>query len=337
MAFDWLGFLNRYGIRYVDSGRNVRRNNVSIACPFCGDDPSENMGISLNGKGFNCWRNESHKGVTPHRLIQVLIGCGYEEAARIISQNDGTFATTDDTFKSDAYRMLGISRLETGITKISGTLNPLPEFRSFYEGGLCRSMFYPYLVKRGYPKKDIMDLAERFEFHYTLRGVFSHRIIIPVIVKSKWRTWTGRTVAPNETLRYLTLPHDSETAARWGISPALSNIKHTLFDYDQLKKGGDVLVVTEGPFDAIRITYFGERYGIRATCLYGKAASAEQIDLLSTLVDKYEKQIVVFDKDAFDAVIRLPDYLGFRPNYLPARVKDPGELTFESFRQTFNI
>src|SRR6202040_650598 len=110
------------------------------------------------------------------------------------------------------------------------------------------------------------------------RGPFSYRVVIPVFLNKRLVTWTGRSIAPSEELRYRSLSTDPEKAN--GLPVALENIKHTLFDYDSLKEGGRVLAVAEGPLDAMRLGFLGERYGIKATCLFGKSLHPMQLDLL---------------------------------------------------------
>ena len=114
------------------------------------------------------------------------------------------------------------------------------------------------------------------------------------------------------------------------------NIKHCLFDYDNVLCGGETLVVCEGPFDAIRVNWFGERWGIRATCLFGKSISPEQEALLFGLSSLYRDKIAFFDFDAFEKLL-LPDYLGIKLKYLPAGINDPAEFDEHSFNKVLGF
>src|SRR6185436_20537355 len=87
MAIDWRAFFRRHNIDYVTSGPNASKGRLQIKCPFCGqDDPSEHMGVSIRGKGWSCWRNAGHRGVSSERLIQALLRCSSEEAKRLIGE-----------------------------------------------------------------------------------------------------------------------------------------------------------------------------------------------------------------------------------------------------------
>ena len=143
--FDWLNFLNRHGISYVDTGRNVRRNNISMPCVLCGDDPSENLGISLVGKGWSCWRNKNHKGIHPHRLIIALLGCSFQQAAAIVASESVGFTTTDESFSNDCLARLGV---KTEYHSPIANLEFLEEFKPLHKSSLGRRYAYPYLKQQ---------------------------------------------------------------------------------------------------------------------------------------------------------------------------------------------
>src|SRR5687767_1990310 len=88
MAFDWLGFLDGYGVPYITRGANVARNHVSVHCPFCGaEDESQHMSINLQDKGWRCYRADTHQGKNPARLVAGLLGISRAEADRLVGNN----------------------------------------------------------------------------------------------------------------------------------------------------------------------------------------------------------------------------------------------------------
>src|SRR5262245_59631880 len=88
--FDWPQFLTRNRIPFVTEGKNTPRGSIGIKCPFCGvADPSEHMVIRLSGKGWRCWRDQSHSGSSPERLIQALIHCSLAAALELVSLEAG--------------------------------------------------------------------------------------------------------------------------------------------------------------------------------------------------------------------------------------------------------
>jgi DNA primase len=71
--------------------------------------------------------------------------------------------------------------------------------------------------------------------------------------------------------------------------PILSNM---LFLYDECQKRDTPIILTEGIFDAIRLTL----YGYNATCLFGTSISSIQIQLLNKLPAR--EVVVCLDADA---------------------------------------
>lgn len=335
--FDWMQFLDRYGVEYVTSGHNARRGNIGVRCPFCADDPSHHMGISTTGRGWCCWRNPSaHSGKSPVRLVAALVGCTYEEARVLVSSDSVSFAKSDDSFSDDVMRRLGV--VMSAPRYHNSELRPLDEFVPVEYRGMCRLLVYPYLKNRGYDRDDADWLADRYQLMFAPRGKFAYRIIVPIVVGRRLVNWTGRTVARGEDLRYKSLSSDPEKAAAQYLPVAPMNIKDTLFDFDGASRGGEILVLTEGPFDAMRVGFLGEDYGVRGTCLYSKSVTPAQIDLLAKIVDRYDRVVSLLDRGAeHDLFGELPDYLGVTPLRLPGGFKDPAELTRESFVRLLGV
>lgn len=333
--FDWEGFLNRNAIAYVSTGRNVRRNNISMPCPLCGDDPSENLGISLVGKGWSCWRNRNHKGIHPQPLIMVLLGCSRNQADAIVAAESTGFVTSDATFADDCFSRLGIKHEPRRLTV---ALELLPEFKPLHESSLAHHYAYPYLKnKRKYQYDENVDwLSKHYELQFASEGRYGYRIVFPVRRNGVLLNWTGRAVAEREMLRYKSLSDDPISAAKEDLPVAPVNIKECILDHDRLMQGGEELVVVEGPLDAARITFLGEDYGIMGAALFSKYPLPTQLDLLSQLAPKFKRRSILLDNDAFaDSWFSLPDYLGFRTRIL--NEGDPAELTYKKFKALFNL
>lgn len=338
--FDWISFFDKYRIEYTAKGHT--KNNVGICCPFCGEtnNAKKYMGVSLVGKGWSCWKFQKlHAGVSPYRLIIALTGCSYSEAVRLVQDDDAVgYKTTDSDFMADFTNLMGETR-KPAVQYIPPPLAVLPEFRFIDIHPLDKRLVYPYLFERGYDTQDkILILSERFDLMFAYSGPFAYRIIIPIYMSRELITWTGRTIADNDDLRYKTLSTDPEKAAKQSLPVAKLNIKDTLFDYDNLIKGGDTLVVTEGPFDAMRITFNGERDGILGTCLYNKTLAPIQRELLFDVVTKFKSRYILFDANAeLDSFMTFPDDLlkQFKTLYLPVGYKDPAELDTTGFKLLF--
>jgi len=84
-VIDVVRILSSNGVHFVTEGKNTKRGNVNVKCPFCGnDDPSEHMGIELSTAKWGCWRNNSHRGKNFAFLLKELLGISFKDAARIV-------------------------------------------------------------------------------------------------------------------------------------------------------------------------------------------------------------------------------------------------------------
>jgi hypothetical protein len=328
MAFDWLAFLNRRGIDYSEKGPSATTGNISIKCPFCGSsDRSMHMAISIRGRGWRCFRNpRQHRGRSPVKLIQALLGCSWEEAFRIAGVSSIRNTVDGKPFNQHVATLL---RRDTKTNTDEQSLRLLPAFKPLLNIGSGR-YFANYLVeKRDYRFFDISNLCAEYGLHYALTGPFAWRIIFPIYMNDRLVCWIGRTLSENTNMRYRTLSADPENAERDSLPLAVMSVEHTLLNHDQLRNGGEELIVCEGPFDAMRIDYFGADFGVRATCVYTKSISDEQISLLSDIGLKFARRTLLFDTDTqLDDLRSLSRvaHLDFRVRHIPNRYKDPAEL-----------
>ena len=105
-------------------------------------------------------------------------------------------------------------------------------------------------------------------------------------------SWVGRATG-NQMPRYLT-PGKEEA----------KNVKECLFGMELIADGGEVLVVSEGPLDAIRLDWVGREYGIRATCIFGSEPTDTQRYLLIDLSRKYEHVVAAMDPENLAGTLR---------------------------------
>jgi len=299
----WVKLLEDNGIEYVTRGPNTRRGEISVKCPWCGDeDPSQHMGISLEGEKWGCLRNGEHRGNNPDRLVAALLGCNRNRARIIVKQ----YSRSDPDDLESALIALGEPEPQP---------EPEPEkyppiTRIKYMGVSQR--FWNYIKGRGFGDH-VRDVIYRYNLHCCVKGRYKDRIIIPFLRKGEIIAWTGRAITdPISAPRYL----------------SSDRIKTTVFNEDLVLRGGQLLFITEGPFDAIKLDYYAQ--GAVATCLSGTAVSAEQMALLMAAKKKFWRVVILFDHDAQRMTFPLLDWLN-APNVvvgnLPAGVKDPAELT----------
>jgi hypothetical protein len=326
MSFDWLRFLTQHNIEHTTASRyHITAGNVGINCPWC-NDTGFNLHISLYGKGWHCFRTESHKGIAPPALIQKLLRCSYA-FAESLSQveeipNDGDFLSRlEELFQPS--RNAPVPRQTT--LRMPETFVPI-------KGHGSGRMFVSYLERRGFD--DIPALCNRFQLRCCADGGRWHgRIIFPIYLHSKLIGWTGRHIG-GSLIRYDSLSiNDPDT-------PALSTIKSQVLWFDQLEQATGTLVIVEGPFDALKINYLGAEKNIHATCVFGKSITGEQRDLLETL-ENFDQRILLLDRDTVDVFNRKGNFAsltscGFKIKMLPQFVKDPGELDAVSFSAIFD-
>src|SRR5215831_10266594 len=85
----WQQLLDDANVDYVTRGSNTKKGEISIRCPWCGDDdPSHHLGIGE--KGWGCLRNAEHRGKSAITLISALLGCTPARAKLIEAQYNTT-------------------------------------------------------------------------------------------------------------------------------------------------------------------------------------------------------------------------------------------------------
>jgi hypothetical protein len=276
----WLDFLTEY---HIPIGRTAHKD-IYIHCPFCGlEDPSFHLGLNLDGPSYGCWRDTSHRGHGPARLIKELLLCSLEEA-KLIARNYFT----------------NLAFTETKALSERQAIQPLTDFYKFGSKHILEGQFSQYLRDRGF---DPSYICPRFDLRWCIRNKhYAYRVICPIIQHNQWYGWTARTIASTEPKRYL--------AAKEPECP--NSITDFLFDWDNLK-GGKSLIIAEGVFDAMAIIRC-MLPGISATCLFGKTVSIRQRSLLTKVANNYERVLISLDPDAVKDTLKLQSQLSW---YIP--------------------
>ena len=298
--------LSLNNIFYVTEGPNTKRGEVSISCPLCrGEDPSQHLGINLTTGEWGCWRNKKHRGSKLNSLLRILGIESPDERVAIMQQLlDKTFFNQQESESSKAKTKYGKA------TKLPDYLAPLND-RSDSQP------YYRYIDERGFdnPKAVTKEYG-------LLRGTskWHGRLVIPFPIYDEY-CWTGRSILPNNTLRYLSpLPEESR------------NIKDCLFNYNNLLDGGDTLIITEGPIDSMKVDWYCKP-SVRATCLFGMWLSPVQEELLLAICPSFNKVIIALDRDtlseSLDVMKQLSKFSAY-PIQLPK--KDFGDMSKEEIQ-----
>lgn len=325
MAFDVKSFLDKYGIEYVTRGPNVARHHVAVQCPLCGrNDPSHHMGIDVRTAYWGCWRDKTHRGKSPYKLVMLLLGCSYREAKSIVG-SDGR----DTGGMMSAVEGLYADEEEKEYDGADALEFPKGIYRIKNEG--VRRRFVEYLVGRGFRRKDIPKLVKRYGLRCGLKQRWYNRLIIPVYIDGMLITWTARSIYKDAVPRYLTLPYSKEKAEESGLPQAVDDIKNTLLNFDKLKRyGGKTLFLTEGPLDALKVDFYGSPLQYRATCLFGTSLSDDQLYLIDDVASEFDEVILLLDANATTQILQLDSALSHIKHdtvFLPDYIEDPGDLT----------
>jgi hypothetical protein len=326
---DLLRALSQYGIEYRTTGKNVRAGNVNIKCPFCGpSDPSEHMGINPDTGVWGCWRDRNHRGKGAYKLIARIARVSVTEARRATGEGAPRALEEGDFDRA-------VSALETGD---DGERQPpsrakLPKeceslAKAIRDERYSSRKFVSYLVGRGFDPSHIHDLAKRYDLHYAISGKQRYRVVMPVYERGELICWTGRSILQSEDVRYLASPN------KYSVKP----IKHCVYNYDSCMEGsGRVLFVVEGPFDVLKMDFYGRKYGARAVGLFNMNVERAQLPLMQDLAERYKKLIYVLDSGETAATLHLERELSHVHNgvvySLPSRFKDPGAMSANAVKR----
>lgn len=330
--FDWQRFCDLHQIPYVTQGPNTARGNLSIKCPWCGPaDPSEHMGLSLNRADpkWGCLRNPEHRGRSVVRLIRELLHCSEARAQSLLK----AMAPELDAFEQVAASLFSNKNIaSTSYQKPTPVLKWLPTAKPITQTGYG-AKFLSYLSGRGFTSPQ--DLVERYDLRYCLVGAFAWRLLIPFHLHSNLVGWTGRSIHPDAFLRYFTLPADPQKAEAYGVPAALYDPLEYVWNQDAVQEQGEVLVICEGPVDALKLDYYRPSEDFTVAGLLGMP-KGNQLMLLGNAARRYQKVVVVLDQGAFSVASTLAQQIeelsGTRSLALNPPAKDPGAMTEKQVR-----
>lgn len=327
MAFDFEYFCQQNRIDYITHGVNVKSGEINICCPFCAEtsnpDPSYHCGVDLDRSMFSCWRNSSHRGKKLHRLIMKMLRCSYVRAQEILGLP--VWTTPPSLFKAFDGDFEALFETESEV-KVELTFPK--EFQSLGTGWKSEQPFVDYLVGRDFSKSDIKKLGQQYQLKWAVRGDFRNRLIFPNYCDDALVNWSARSIV-NNPVKYRALSENEG---------AVVSIKKSVYQWDSLIAEPErVAVVVEGPIDALKLDYFGRKFGFRATCLFGKQPSFEQQSFIISLADVYDVVLLWLDDDAQDMAEQLVSRCEGLADLIIATVDvgihDAGELTWRELRK----
>jgi hypothetical protein len=298
---DWRSLFDALHVEWRDRGPNSSRNNITIKCPFCHDDPSTHLAVAYDGAGYYCFRNPTHRGVSAPRLL-VRLGASYDEAQRLLRHY------SDSSTASPAKaRVPSFSQLQT----VWSHFDPVSQSDRYID----------YLTWRGFEDADLV--ADYYDLRYARVGKWSGRLLIPYYENGSLISWVGRSIT-NHDPKYLAQISDE------GV----------LYVPGRARARYDTGVLVEGPLDALKIAAACRTQGIMAAALSGKALPASKLLRISRFLDCCSGRYLALDADVpmsqiMAAICTIACALKsryIRRLPIPRGHKDPGELSYLEVR-----
>lgn len=293
---------------FITDGPNVKRNEINVKCPFCGPrDPSYHMGLHPAGL-WACWRNDQHSGSNPSYLIRRLLGVSPEVAKALVADRGKTASPIEELRARN--RDLELS---------SSTLLMPQRFPDEFRRPRKGDRFWSYLERRGFD--DVRAVVRDYDLRCAMSGPQKLRVIFPIKINGSLVGWSGRAVGGSQA-KYKTWPAGDEA-----IGP------HVVYNQDQAAEGGIVLVIVEGPLDALKLDFYGRDLGVRSVGLMGLNFSPGKLELIGDLADGFDRVGVLLDPEARRQALSGRGALSFLPrrSLVPGRFlagwEDPGALT----------
>lgn len=325
MRFDWKRFCTENGIRFVTEGPNTARNHISVRCPYCSTaDPSQHMGLKLDiaDPAWGCWRNAEHRGRNPRRLVQRLLNCSFKRALAIVQEQQSPL----DEFEEAAAR-LAPGNAPRPFQIVPGRVLRLPGGSKPVGAVGYGKHFLAYLRDdRGFGS-DAQAVSDTFRLHYNLAGEWQWRLLIPFYHEGVLVGWTGRDIRRDTKLRYRTM-EDMSKDLIYNADAAIA----------AAEKGASLLWIVEGPFDAMKMHFYGLALGSAVVAVLGTAVTRPQVALLTRLLRQhFQNGVVMFDSDMYAvALANELETLSGRPTKVqhpPETFKDPGEMDAAAVQQ----
>jgi DNA primase len=295
MGVDYDAFLAWAEARFdsiLTAGNEIKLNSVFT------DDAKHHLWCNPEKDTYHCWKSD--EGGTLTKLVTIVDGCSYKEAAEKIGASGGT----------------SIHQLEAKLRELSevkakpktNMVLPPNTFRisSLSPDNQYRRIAEDYLKGRKLIVSNLM---------VCIAGEYRDRIVIPYYGRGgELIYWNSRDLTDKAYLRYRG-PKKEEV----GVG------KEDVLWFDSWPKAGTKVYLTEGEFDAMSLNLTG----LAAAACGGKAVSEKQMGML----DKYQIAISFdADKSGAEALNRLGEVFehfgDVQVSYIrpPTKYKDWNEM-----------
>lgn len=257
---------------HLTNCRPYKNNNIVAKCPKCGVDDKQFAVNYITGK-FNCFREKcGFRG----RSIKYLIA--YVEGLHVKEVETKYDLQPTGTEKLDQIASKFIHTANNDIDSIK-----LPaQYQEFkFNDSPMEKRFLTYLNDRGISRATI----EAFKLGYCFTGRYEDRIIIPINTLD-FKAFTSRIIYEVEKEKYKNENGEWKRKALVGYNEFIQ------------KNNLDYLIITEGPFDCLKLY----EYGCNVVALQGVAIHDAQINILNSL-PKTLKLIILLDPEVFNKTL----------------------------------
>jgi hypothetical protein len=249
-------------------GIEVRPGEWEFNCPFCqrhGDpDPSHHLGVNVEKGAYHCWRCGA-KG-----RLRALLPRGWTFPAGPPGGRDGRCASPRRPSRPE-QGTLGLGEVDHEIPGYVPCTTDPAEFNEV-------EMVYNHRMVRDYARNRGVEPV-RFPCGSSLE--LPQRLVWPITQEGRLVYYQARTI------KAYVEPKMLNPDASWGRK------SDVLWGFDLAGRRRDVLVVCEGPFDAVAVW---RKAGQAAVAVLGCEISATQARLIDYL--RPGRAVVLFDGDA---------------------------------------
>ena len=298
MTINWRALFDHLRVPWRDRGANCSRGHVNCRCPFCGNaDPSFHLTVKEDTGEYYCFRSPGTHSGRSLPWLLLHLGVAAGDAIDAVIEQHS----------------------DRRMPAILTATPPSPVRWDRFEPAAEHPAALAYLEERGYASPEKM--CQQYDLRFTRSGRFAWRVLLPLTYEGQTTGFTGRTIA-DATPRYLTNDPTSGSlylpAGRHVVPPR-------------------VLLLCEGPFDALTVARACSRADVLPAALLGTAIPAERKLHISSLARGVACVVYVPDADqAVSNTYRLIAELELIPGVKVKRVpvprghKDIAEMTTQT-------
>ncbi len=312
MAINWRALFDEIRIQWRDRGPNTSKGNISVCCPWCGNDPSFHLSVAEAREAYYCYRDPNrHSGRSAISLL-IALGVPRADTARLLNRHSTLLLQEESIPRDKAAEASSVARSWAHFVP-AHTLDKAAS----------------YIKARGFP--NVEKFCRQFDIRVAEEGTWANRVLIPYYHEGRLDTWTGRALYPHMVPKYLM----HQNAHDMGLVYIPSKLS-----YPSRK-----LILVEGQFDALKLAYALPEDEYLVVALGGLFLNASKLlRIIDVLGSRCGHALLALDKGVPLTTVQpirseLASYL--RIAYigratLPSHAKDPADLSLPEIPEWVN-